>query len=386
MVPCMFLMLPCMAFCGAAWRGWQLQWFCVHHSRWNVKLRWDFFFGVLWMCWLLIPRTCCDSKRRLTARPAKACTDVWESSVACHPRMKTAKISQYQRWLTVQKPIQPIHLLHIRRHLVRHLLSTSFKSRWPRFLKNLRIKKILFDIIMGSACLRHCYGPRLFFLEGAHDWANVFVLCISHCLVLKQVLKEKMRETIGTYDIFYTKTYSKLHSISELVIPRTVGKSTVYTDNPSFDLEHRVTRLHMTKIPKESADLKDIVWYSHGSCMPKTLLWCKAILFGGSTWLSKCVRALHFPLLGFETCQCLRCILQIELSTRFSSSSFAKGAAVCQKLLKVRDNRRFTSQLEWWNSGGSPMVQGWMGLTWSFNIVNRWDLFFGMLWWQECRP
>ena len=38
-------------------------------------------------------------------------------------------------------------------------------------------------------------------LEGAHDLANVFVLCISHCLVLKQVLKEKMRETIG--DIFY---------------------------------------------------------------------------------------------------------------------------------------------------------------------------------------
>ena len=30
MVPCMFLMLPCMAFCGALLRVWQLQWSCVH--------------------------------------------------------------------------------------------------------------------------------------------------------------------------------------------------------------------------------------------------------------------------------------------------------------------------------------------------------------------
>ena len=59
-------------------------------------------------------------------------------------------------------------------------------------------------------------------------------------------------------------------------------------------------QVQMTKIPKESADQKDSVWYYHGSCMPKTLLWSKAILFGGSTWLRKCVRALHFPLLGFE--------------------------------------------------------------------------------------
>ena len=30
MVPCLFLILPCMAFCGAAWWGLQLQWFGVH--------------------------------------------------------------------------------------------------------------------------------------------------------------------------------------------------------------------------------------------------------------------------------------------------------------------------------------------------------------------
>ena len=255
----------------------------------------------------------------------------------------------------------------------------------------------------------------------------------------------------------------------------------------------------MTKIPQESADQKDIIWYCHGSCMPKTLLWSKAILFGWSKWLSKCVRALHFALLGFEAglerenawnywdifyedllqvtfdirtgstetvgkstvktdnphfdlehrvtrlwprflknlrikknrlifswvlhaqdcdgprllflegahdwanvfvrcishclalkhivqtpCQCLRCILQIELSTRLSSSSFANAAAVCQTLLKVRDNRPFTNQLEWWNSGGSPMVQGWMGLTRSFKRC--WMDFKDRHWRQPKEP
>ena len=66
-------------------------------------------------------------------------------------------------------------------------------------------------------------------------------------------------------------------------------------------LSRNKLQVQMTKIPEESADQKDIVWYYHGFCMPKTLLWSKAILFGWSTWLSKCVRALHFPLLGFET-------------------------------------------------------------------------------------
>ena len=37
-----------------------------------------------------------------------------------------------------------------------------------------------------------------------------------------------------------------------------------------------------------------------GPACPR-LRWSKAILLGGSTWLSECVRALHFPLLGFET-------------------------------------------------------------------------------------
>ena len=41
LVPCMFLMLPCMAFCGAAWWGLQLQWFgvravhCVAGGNWQ---------------------------------------------------------------------------------------------------------------------------------------------------------------------------------------------------------------------------------------------------------------------------------------------------------------------------------------------------------------
>ena len=33
----------------------------------------------------------------------------------------------------------------------------------------------------------------------------------------------------------------------------------------------------LTKIPRESVDQKEIVWYYHRSCMPKTLQWSKAI-------------------------------------------------------------------------------------------------------------
>ena len=154
---------------------------------------------------------------------------------------------------------------------------------------------------MGPACPRHCEGPRLFFLEGAHDWENVFVLCISHCLVLKQVLKEKMRETIGKYS---TKTYSKLHSIDIRTGNTKDGWKKHGIDRQPFfwfGTPSNKIEMQMTKIPKESADQKDSVWYYQGSCMPKTLRGSKAILLGGSTWLSKCVRALHFPLLGFET-------------------------------------------------------------------------------------
>ena len=173
--------------------------------------------------------------------------------------------------------------------------EARLKCRWPRFPKNLQLKKIAFDIIKGPACPRHCEGPRLLFLEGAHDWANVFVLCISHCLVLKQVLKEKMRETIGTYS---TKTYSKLHSIDIWTGNTKDGwKKHGMNRQPFFwfGTSRSKIEIQMTKIPKESAAQKDSVWYYQGSCMPKTLRGSKAILLGGSTWLSKCVRALHFP-------------------------------------------------------------------------------------------
>ena len=113
------------------------------------------------------------------------------------------------------------------------------------------------------------YGPRLYFLEGAHDWANVFVLCISHCLVLKQVLKEEMGETIGTYS---TKTYSKLHSIDIRTGNTKDGwKKHGINRQPFFWFGTSRSKI-MTKIPKESADQKDIVWYYHGSCMPKTAM------------------------------------------------------------------------------------------------------------------
>ena len=133
----------------------------------------------------------------------------WFLGVLCRMPSKdeNEKILEYQRWLTVHKPIQPIHLYkkpfagHTHVVLVRqlplHFPSTSFKSRWPGFLRNVWIKKTSFDILIAPACPRHCICPRLFFLEGSHDWANVFVVCISPCLVLKQVLEQKRAKLMG---------------------------------------------------------------------------------------------------------------------------------------------------------------------------------------------
>ena len=164
---------------------------------------------------------------------------------------------------------------------------------------------------MGPACRRHCDGPKLFFLERAHDWANAFVLCISYCLVLKQVLKEKMRETIGTYS---TKTYSKLHSIDIRTGSTKDGWQKHGINRQPFfwfGTSRSKIEMQMTKIPKESADQKDIVWYYHGSCMPKTAMvqsyssWREHMIermcscfafptawFWNRSWKRKCVKLL----------------------------------------------------------------------------------------------
>ena len=171
-----------------------------------------------------------------------------------------------------------------------------------------RSKRLAFDIIKGLACPRHCEGPRLFFLEGAHDWANVFVLCIFHCLVLKQVLKEKMRETIGTY--------SKNKDLLQVTFNIRTGntkdgwKKHGINRQPFFWFGTRSNRI-TTKIPRESADQKDIVWYYHGSCMPKTAMvqsyssWREHMIermcscfafptawFWNRSWKRKCVKLL----------------------------------------------------------------------------------------------
>ena len=50
--------------------------------------------------------------------------------------------------------------------------------------------------------------------------------------------------------------------------------------------------------------IKEIVWYYHRSCMPKTLQWSKAIqvFFWREHMIKRmCGSALHFPMLGFES-------------------------------------------------------------------------------------
>ena len=95
-----------------------------------------------------------------------------------------------------------------------------------------------------------------------HDWANVFVVCISQCLALKQVLKKKWVKLLApTIRRPRTILNIKLHSIPELVILRTVEKRmagrprlswtrgimkpawNINPHNPSFDLEKREMRL-----------------------------------------------------------------------------------------------------------------------------------------------
>ena len=155
------------------------------------------------MSWLLIP-----SSKNMH----------WFLGILCRMPWKdeNAKVLEYQRWLTVHKPIQPIQLYkkpfagHSHVVLVRQLplrfSSTSFKSWWPRLLGNLWIKKISSDILIAPACPRHCNRPRLLFLEGKHDWASEFVICTSQCLVLKQVLKQKWVKHGKTAGIYSTKT------------------------------------------------------------------------------------------------------------------------------------------------------------------------------------
>ena len=152
---------------------------------------------------------------------------------------------------------------------------------------------------MGPACPRQLWSKAI--LLGGSTWLSKCVRALHFPLLGFETGLE--RENAWNYwDIFYkdllqvtfdirngnTKDGWKKHGINR---------------QPFFwfGTSRNKIEMQMTKIPKESADQKDMVWYYHGSCMPKTLLWSKAILFGGSTWLSKCVRALHFPLLGFET-------------------------------------------------------------------------------------
>ena len=54
----------------------------------------------------------------------------------------------------------------------------------------------------------------------------------------------------------------------------------------------------LTKIPRESVDQKEIVWYYHRSCMPKTLQWSKAIelfFLGGTHDWANVWKCFAFP-------------------------------------------------------------------------------------------
>ena len=219
------------------------------------------------------------------ARPAKTFTDISESSVACHPRMKTAKISQYQRWLTVQKPIQPIHLLHIRRHivLVRHLPLNKLQVQMTKIPKKSPDQKDIVWYYHGSCMPKTLLWSKAI-LFGGSTWLSECVRALHFPLLGFEAGLE--RENAWNYwDIFYE---GLLQVTFDIWTGNTEDgwKKHGINRQPFFWFGTPSNKI-MTKIPKESANQKDIVWYYHGSCMPKTLLWSKAILLGGSTWLRK---------------------------------------------------------------------------------------------------
>ena len=114
----------------------------------------------------------------------------WFLGVLCRMPSKdeNKKILEYQRWLRVHKPIPPMYLCRFP--------STSFKSRWPRFLGNVWIKMISFDVLIAPACPRHCNG-------GYAVWRVHIIAWLSKCVRGLHFpmlgLETEMGKTAGTY-------------------------------------------------------------------------------------------------------------------------------------------------------------------------------------------
>ena len=134
----------------------------------------------------------------------------WFLGVLCRMPAKdeNKKILEYQRWLIGHKAIQPMHLYKkpftgqtvLVRQLPLRFPSTSFKSRWPRFLGNVWIKMISFDVLIAPACPRHCNGGYAVWREHIIAWLSKCVRGLHFPMLgLETGLETEMGKTAGTY-------------------------------------------------------------------------------------------------------------------------------------------------------------------------------------------
>ena len=140
------------------WKRRFLIRFVQHHSRWNVKLSWDFFpgrrgLGVFFECLGYWFQEHFANKRRFsTSSKSMHC---WKQENMIVSEMASSSYTNSHAHVVLGKRQLPL----------RRFPSASFKS-WPRFLGNrflgnLWIKKRSFDTTIAPACPRHCNGPRL---------------------------------------------------------------------------------------------------------------------------------------------------------------------------------------------------------------------------------
>ena len=263
------------------------------------------------------------------ACPAKTCND--NLGVLCRMPSKdeNKKISHYQRWL----PIQPIHSPS-------KAYCTCASAATTLSLNKLQVQmtKIPKESADQKDSVWYYHGscmPKTLLWSkairfGGSTWLSKCVRALHFPLLGFETGLE--RETAWNYwDIFYKDLLQVTFDIRTGNTKDGWKKARYRPTTLLLIWNTGVTRLHMTKIPKESADQKDIVWYYHGSCMPKTLLWSKAIPFGGSTWLSKCVRALYFPLLGFEAGSWKRnCV---KLLRTYSTKTYSKLHSISELVI-----------------------------------------------------
>ena len=289
--------------------------------------------------------------------------------VALHPDMGAVRelVGSYQRcwmdfkdrhWRQPKEPANPHGSLHVPHASLYGLLRSC-------------LTRVAASVILCSPFkMKRQVEMRLFLRRSL----NVLAIDSKNMLRFQETLdsssSKSMHWCLGVLRRMPSKDEnSKNITVSEMANSSETNSANTFTSYKKASCASSALnklQVQMTKIPKESADQKDLVWYYHGSCMPKTLLWSKTTLLGGSTWLSKCVRALHFPLLGFET-YCSNSLSMSSLHTANRTVNKILEFQLCERGCSLSEAFEGTRQpsfhkptgmveLRWFSNG--PRVDG----------------------------